>query len=376
MSILKERENWHIICFIYERGKNPEKWESDFCLFRNLSMSFWEEEMAKFKVVITDREFETIEPEKAVLEKIGAEVFAYQCKNEDEIIEIAKDCDGLIMQYANLTRKVIESLEKCKVISKYAIGLDRIDLKAATEKGICVGHVADYCVDEVSTHTVAMILALNRKLLIHDKNIKAGIWDYKLGKKIYNLKGQTIGLVGFGKIAKLVLEKVKPYGMNILVYDPFVPANVVSEMGGKLVDFEELITTSDIVSIHVPLLESTRYMFNKEVFKKMKNSAILINMGRGPVIKETDLIWALENKEIAAAGLDVTDPEPIQPDNPMLKMDNVIITPHAAYYSEESQLPLQTLTAENVAQVLTGYYPRYLANKEVKEIVKLKELSE
>jgi D-3-phosphoglycerate dehydrogenase len=332
--------------------------------------------MAKFKVVITDREFETIDPEREVLEKIGAEVFAYQFKDEDDVIRIAKDCDGLIMQYANLTRKVIESLEKCKVISKYAIGLDRIDLKAATEKDICVGHVAEYCVDEVSTHTIALILALSRKILLHDKNIKNGIWDYKLGKKIFNLRGQTIGLVGFGKIARVVMEKIKPYGMNILVYDPFVPAKAVSDMGGKLVDFDDLIRNSDYVSIHVPLLESTKYMFNKEVFQKMKNSAILINMGRGPVIKETDLIWALQNKEIAAAGLDVTDPEPIEAGNPMLKMDNVIITPHAAYYSEESQKALQTLTAENVAQVLTGYYPRYLANREIKETVKLRELPE
>lgn len=332
--------------------------------------------MAKFKVVITDREFENIEPEKAVLEKIGAEVIAYHFRDEDDVIRIAKDCDGLIMQYANLTRKVIESLDKCKVISKYAIGLDRIDLKAATEKGICVGHVSDYCVDEVSTHTIALILALSRKIVLHDKNIKSGIWDYKLGKKIFNLRDQTIGLVGFGKIAKMVFEKIKPYGMNVLVYDPFVPAKVVSEMGAKLVDFDELIENSDIVSIHVPLLESTRHMFNKEVFKKMKNTSMLINMGRGPVIKETDLIWALENKEIAAAGLDVTDPEPIEVGNPMLKMDNVIITPHAAYYSEEAQRALQTLTAENVAQVLTGYYPRYLANREIKETVKLLELPE
>jgi D-3-phosphoglycerate dehydrogenase len=332
--------------------------------------------MAKFKVVITDREFENIDCEKAVLERIGAEVFDYQCKDEDDVIRIARDCDGLIMQYANLTKKVIDSLEKCKVISKYAIGLDRIDLKAATEKGICVGHVSDYCVDEVSTHTIALILALSRKILIHDKNIKSGIWDYKLGKKIYNLKGQTIGLVGFGKIARVVFEKIKPYGMNILVYDPFVPAKAVSEMGGRLVDFEELIEHSDIVSIHVPLLDSTKYMFNRDVFKKMKNNSILINMGRGPVIHEPDLIWALGNREIAAAGLDVTDPEPIEEGNPMLKMDNVIITPHAAYYSEEAQRALQTLTAENVAQVLSGYYPRYLANREIRETVKLRELPE
>jgi len=329
--------------------------------------------MTRFKVVITDREFENIDYETAVLENIGAEVFAYQFKDEDDIIRVAKDCDGLIMQYANLSRRVIESLDKCQIISKYAIGLDRIDIQAATERGICVANVPEYCVDEVSTHTVAMILALSRKILLHDINIKNGIWDYKLGKKIYNLKGQTIGIVGFGKIARLVIEKIKPYGMKLLVYDPFVTAETILEMGGEKVEFDKLIKNSDVVSIHVPLLESTKHMFNKEVFQKMKNTAMLINMGRGPVIKEEDLIWALENKEIAAAGLDVTDPEPIEQGNPMLKMDNVIITPHAAYYSEESQITLQTLTAESVAQVLSGYYPKSLANKGVKEIVKLKE---
>ena len=224
--------------------------------------------MASYKVVITDREFETIDYEIAVLEKVGAEVFAYQYKDEESIIKVAKDCDGLIMQYANLTRKVIENLDKCRIISKYAIGLDKIDIQAATEKGICVANVPEYCVDEVSTHTVAMILAISRKLILHDRNIKSGIWDYKLCKKIYNLKGQTIGIVGFGKIAKQVVEKIKPYGMNILVSDPFVPPEIVSNHGGTLVDFEELIVRSDIVSIHAPLLDSTKHMFNKTVFKK------------------------------------------------------------------------------------------------------------
>lgn len=329
--------------------------------------------MAEYKVVITDREFENINHEIEVLEKVGAEVHAYQYKDEEDVIKVAKDCDALIMQYANLSRKVIESLDKCKIISKYAIGLDRIDLEAATEKGICVANVPEYCVDEVSTHTIALILALSRKLLLHDKNIKKGIWDYKLAKKIYNLRGQTIGIVGFGKIARMVIEKIRPYGMKVLVYDPFVPSEAIEQLGGRRVEFDELIMDSDIVSIHVPLLETTRHMFFKEVFQKMKNTAILINMGRGPVIKEQDLIWALENKEIAAAGLDVTDPEPIEKGNPMLEMDNVMITPHAAYYSEDSQTALQTLTAESVAQVLSGYYPKNLANKDVKKKIKLKE---
>lgn len=329
--------------------------------------------MAKYKVVITDREFENIDHEITVLEKVGAEVYAYQYKNEDDVIRVAKDCDGLIMQYANLSRRVIESLEKCKIISKYAIGLDRIDLEAATERGICVANVPEYCIDEVSTHTIALILALSRKILLLDKNVKEGIWDYKLSKKIFNLRNQVIGIIGFGKIARFVIEKIKPYGMKVLVYDPFVSNEAVAELGARRVEFDELIAAADIVSIHVPLLDSTKHMFKKEVFQKMKKTAMLINMGRGPVIKEADLIWALENKIIAAAGLDVTDPEPIEVGNAMLKMDNVIITPHAAYYSEDSQAALQTLTAESVAQVLAGYYPKFLANRAVKNKLNLKE---
>lgn len=332
--------------------------------------------MAKFKVVITDREFESIDREIAVLEKVGAEVEAYQYKEEEDVIRVAKDCDALIMQYANLSRRVIENLDKCQIISKYAIGLDRIDIEAATERGICVANVPNYCIDEVSTHTLALMLALSRKIMLHDQNVKNGIWDYKLGKKIYNLRGQTLGLVSFGRIGRHVMEKIKPFGMNVLVFDPFVPAEAVEEAGGKSVDLDELIRSSDIVSIHAPLVDSTKHMFNKEIFKAMKNTAILLNMGRGPIIKEEDLIWALENKEIAAAGLDVTDPEPIEAGNPMLHMNNVIITPHAAYYSEDSQATLQTLTAESVAQVLSGYYPKNLVNKAVKEKVKLKEWAE
>lgn len=328
--------------------------------------------MSKYKVVITDRAFETIDLEKAVLKNAEAEVKGYQVTNEDDIIKVAKACDGLIVQYAKITRKVIESLEKCKVISVYAIGFDGIDLEAATEHGICVANVPDYCADEVSTHAIAMMLTLSRKLVLYDKSVKNGIWDYKLGKKIFNLRGQTIGLISFGKIAKMVMEKIKPYGMNILVYDPYVPDEIIESAGGKKVEFDELIAASDIVSIHAPLVTGTRHMFNKDVFSHMKTSAILINVGRGPIIKEEDLIWALQNHKIAAAGLDVTDPEPPQPENPLLAMDNVILTPHAAFYSEDSQAALQTMTAESVARVLQGYFPVNLVNKAVKDKLSLK----
>jgi len=329
--------------------------------------------MAKWKVVLTDREFENIDQEISILKKVDAEVFAYQVKDENDLINIVKDADAVIMQYANLTSRVINSMEKCKIISKYAIGLDRIDIAAATKKNICVCNVPDYCIDEVSTYTIALLLGLNRKISFLCKTVKKGIWDYKLAKKIYSLAGAKIGLIGFGRIAKDVARKAQIFGLEVVAMDPFVEQEVADQYKVRMVDFDELIETSDIVSIHVPDIPSTKGMMNRNAFKRMKTTAYLLNMGRGPVINELDLIWALQNKEIAGAALDVTDPEPIAIDSPLLNMDNVIITPHAAYYTEESQAELQRRTAESVAQRLDGYYPKDLANKEIKRFVNLKE---
>lgn len=330
--------------------------------------------MSKWKVVITDREFESIDIEREVLSKVDAEVIDFQVKEEKDVIEVVQDCDAVIMQYANLTEAVINSMKNCKIISKYAIGLDRIDIGAATNKGICVAHVRDYCIDEVSTHAVGLILSSTRKICYLNKVTKTATWDYKISKPIYNLRGLTLGFNSFGKIAQMVAEKMKPFGVEMMAYDPFVDEVTASQLGVKLVSFEDLAENSDILSTHVPDMPTTRGMFNKDVFTKMKKTAYLINTGRGPVVNESDLIWALQNKEIAGAALDVTDPEPILEGNPLLDMDNVILTPHAAYYSEDSQAVLQRLTAENVAQRLEGYAPRYFANPELKERLNLKEL--
>src|SRR5665647_63592 len=332
--------------------------------------------MAKWKVVITDGEFENFDLEREILKKIDADVHTYQFKSEDELIPIVRDCDAVIMQYSNLTRKVIESMQKCKIISKYAIGLDRIDIEAATENDICVGHVRDYCIDEVSTHAVGLILDSTRKITLLNNSVKAGNWDYKISKKIYNLRELTLGLNSFGKIAQLVAEKMRPYGVQIITYDPFLPPEVAEKLNVKLVSFDELCRESDILSTHVADMPETRGMFNKAAFLKMKNTAHLVNTGRGPVINEQDLIWALENDEIAGVALDVTEKEPIDSDNPLLKIKNVIITPHSAYYSEESQIRLQSLTAENVVQRLSGYSPRYFANPILKTKLGLMDLPE
>jgi len=332
--------------------------------------------MAKWKVLITDKEYENINNEKAVLEKIGAEIFVFQEKKEERIIEILKDVkpDAIIVQFAPITRRVIECMPQCKIIAKYAIGYDNVDVAAATEHNICVTNVLDYCVDEVSTHTVALLLCMLRKITVLNSQVKSGVWGYNNVKKIHSLHTMVLGLNSFGKIARLTAEKMKPFGVKMIAYDPYVPAELMQSYGVEQVSFDELIERSDILSNHVGVTDSTRGMFNWEVFKKMKQNAFIINTGRGPVINEPDLIRALESKEIAGAALDVLDPEPVQKNNPLLGMDNVIITPHMAYYTEESLGSLQRMAAENVAQRLEGFMPRYFVNREISEKLGLKKL--
>jgi D-3-phosphoglycerate dehydrogenase len=329
--------------------------------------------MAKFKVVVTDHEYESLENERRELEKVGAELVPAQLRyaSPEEIIEVCKDADGLIVQYAKITREVIEGLEKCKVIARYGIGVDNVDVKAATEKGIFVVNVPDYCVEEVSDHTVALLLASVRKLLLYDKAVKSGTWDYKIGKPLFRIQGKTLGLIGFGKLARRVAEKMKPFGVNIITYDPYINPELAKKYGAKLVNsLEELLKNSDFISIHVPLTDETYHLLSDKEFELMKDNVIIVNTARGPIIDEKALVKALEQGKVMYAGLDVTEVEPIPKDSPLLEFDNVIITPHVAWYSEESQKELQTKAARGVAEVLSGKVPTYFVNPKVLEVIK------
>lgn len=319
----------------------------------------------KFKVVITDAEYESFEIEKEELNKIGAEVVVGQCKTEDEIIKIAKDADGLLVQYASITRRVIESLQKCKVIARYGIGVDSIDVEAATEHGICIVNVPIYCIDEVSNHTIALALACVRKVVMLNNAVKKGIWDFKISKPIFRLRNMKLGLVGFGNIARMVSHKAQAFGLSVLAYDPYISSSDMTQNNVKKVNFEDLLAEADIISLHLPLTKTTKYMFTEKEFKLMKNTAFIINTSRGSLIKEEDLYKALNEKWIAGAALDVTEKEPIDSNNNLLKLDNIIITPHVSFYSDESLKDLQRNAAKGVAQVLKGEIPSSIVNKEV-----------
>lgn len=316
------------------------------------------------KVVITDYQYDDIAAERKIIVAAGLELFDYQYKNENDVIKIAKDADAIVTQYSNISRKVIEELDHCKMIIKYGIGVNNIDSEAATEKGIYVCNVPDYGVEEVSDHAVTMMLCLGKKIPILTKALRDGDWGYSTTMPLFRLKECTLGLVGFGRIPKLVAQKMAGFGMKIIAYDPFVTEETAQKQGVRMVSLDTVITESDFISVHIPLNEQTKHLINKNSFEKMKNTAFIVNTARGGIIKEADLIEALQAGKIAGAGIDVFEEEPVRRDNPLLHMDNVIATPHCAWYSETAITTLQRKVAEEVVNVLQGNKPFNCTNKE------------
>jgi len=316
----------------------------------------------KIKVVITDCDHPSIEIERKVLSKINPDFVLAQCNTEDEVIEVAHDADGIINQYAPITRRVIESLKRCKVIARYGVGVDNIDAEAATEYGIIVANVPDYCVDEVSTHAMALILACARGITLLDRKRMEKIWDFKLAKPLFRTQGKTLGLFGLGRIARMVVQKSLGFGFKIIAYDPYVST---VNMKVELIEFSQLLSDSDFVSIHAPLTDETRHSFGENELKAMKKTAFLINTARGSIIDEKALYKALKERWVAGAALDVMEKEPPDWENPLLKLENLIISPHISFYSEESYIELKTKTAKAVLSVLKGELPRAMVNPQV-----------
>ncbi|MGE7760038.1 C-terminal binding protein [Peribacillus sp. NPDC097895] len=309
-----------------------------------------------FKILLTDYEFEHLQFEEDVFQESGLEIdfIKAQCKTEEEVIEQAKDADAILNQYAPISRRVIESLENTKIISRYGVGVNTIDLNAAKEKGITVANVPDYGMEEVSNHALALLLSSARKVTLLNKEVKKGNWDFNVCVPIHRFNEQTVGVLGFGRIPRRFIEKVKPLGFKTAAYDPFVSATDMAAVGVQKMELDEIIREADYLSVHVPLIDETYHLINEDRLKQMKKNAIIINTARGPIIDETALIEALEKRTIAGAALDVTENEPVSNDSPLLRMDNVIITPHSAWYSEEAMVELRQKAARNIIQVLSG----------------------
>lgn len=317
------------------------------------------------KAMITDYEYENVDLEKELFEKAGIELIEGQWKTAEELKKVACDMDGIITQYSDVNREVIESLEHCKIIIKYGIGINNIDVDAATEKGIYVCNIPDYGIDEVTNQTIAFMFALARKLYITDKDVRKGIWDYRRMVPIQRFQNLTVGIVGFGRMGQEVARKLSTFGVKLISYDPSFNEERGKELNVAPVDLDTLLRTSDFVTLHCPANESNTGLINQDAFEKMKNTAYLINTARGAVVDQKALTRALQEKKIAGAGIDVYEIEPIEKDDPLLTLDNVILSSHSSWYSETAIENLHVKAAEEVINVLQGNAPFNLCNKEV-----------
>ncbi|GAG60509.1 unnamed protein product [marine sediment metagenome] len=319
---------------------------------------------SKFKVLITDPYHKSIYIEKEILAEINAEVNIGHCKTEEDVIKIGSNMDGLLVSYVPIGKKVIKNLHKCKVIVKYSVGLDNIDLKAATQKKIYVVNVPRYCVEEVSTHTLALLLNLIRKISKYDQSVKRGSWDPLAGDPIFRTENKIFGIIGFGSIGKRVAEKIRPFKLSIIVYDPFVNSKLISEYSAKKVELETLLHQSDYISLHCPLNKSTKYLIDFKEIKIMKKGVFIINTSRGEIINLKALYKAIKDEKIAGAALDVLEKDPPFLTD-IMNTDKIIYTPHVAWNSVEAETELRKSAAQEVKRVLEGGRPLNLVNKEL-----------
>lgn len=321
-----------------------------------------------YKIVITDSDYEDFAAEREILEPIGCEIVKLNVREEGALAQALRDADGVLFQWAKLTAPVIGAMDRCRVLAKYATGTDGVDLRAATARRICVTNVTDYCTEEVSDHACAMLLALSRGLPLHDRNIRRGIYDYHAAKCLPDLRQGVLGIVGFGRIARRVIQKMRPFCREIQVASRAGAAEIAAA-GGVKRSFDQVIAQADYLCIHTPGTPENYHLFNRAVFQKMKMGACLVNVARGSVLCEEDLAAALRSAHLACAALDVFEEEPLPPESPLRQMDQVLLTPHAAWYSPSSQQLLQRKAAQQVRAVLEGRRPECLVNEEVAEYV-------
>lgn len=306
------------------------------------------------KIVITDYGFPTIDYEREAAEKIDCDLVTGQCRTEEEVLELTKTADAILAQWAPVSRKVIEGLENCKIIVRYGIGVDNVDLKAAKEMGIPVCNVPDYCIDEVADHAVAMGIALARQLTTTDKRVRSGNWKITPPLVMPPFREMTFATLGYGRIAREVLKRAAALGFKTAAYDPFVEAPEMTRNNVEPLKLEQLLEGADIISLHLPLNDATHHIINEATIGQMKSQSIIINTARGGLIDNEALASALLNRRIGAAGLDVFEEEPLPVTHPLMSCDNTILTSHTAWYSASSIPVLQRMTMDELVRGLTG----------------------
>jgi D-3-phosphoglycerate dehydrogenase len=317
----------------------------------------------KPKVVIAYTGFGDIELESKILRQIDAEIIHSGNLTDPEALEAVKDADAIIVTLQKVTGDIINSMERCKIISRAGTGLDTIDIPTATKRGIWVTYVPDYSIDEVSAHAIALLMSLARGIPKMVQATRSGVWDAAAWGPVYRLQDQTLGVLGFGRIGQATAEKGRGLGLKVIAYDPYANQEVADKLGVQIVDLETLTRESDYISLHSPLIDSTKHIVNADFLAKMKPTAYVINAARGPLIDEEALLKAVQSRQIAGAGLDVFAVEPLAADSPLLQEERILVTPHAAWYSEEAKLDMRTRATEEVVRILSGQPPRAPANK-------------
>jgi len=310
--------------------------------------------LPKTIIAITDSPFPSLDPAKQALAKLDPEYRMAKSPAAEDILAVARDADAVLVTYAKLPGELLRELKRCKAIGRFGLGVDNIDLSAAKALGIAVNYVPDYCLREVSDHAMALLLALARKVTLSNALVQSGRWEVPPITPLRRLEGQVLGLIGFGNIPRALAPKAKAFGLRVVTHDPYVKPEVLAKAAVEDASFDALLGMSDFISVHAPLSAATRGLVNAAAFAKMKKGALLINTARGPLIDEPALVAALDSGKLGGAALDVVANEPLAKDSPLLGRDNVILTPHTAFYSVEALEELQTKCASDVARVLSG----------------------
>jgi D-3-phosphoglycerate dehydrogenase / 2-oxoglutarate reductase len=315
--------------------------------------------MARPLIAVTDSVFPSLDPAKAALKRVDPELRMAKSASVDDILAVARDADAVLVTYAKLPGELLRQLKRCKAIGRFGLGVDNIDVPAAREMGITVTYVPDYCLQEVSDHAMALLLALARKIPLSNQLVQAGRWDMPAVVPIYRLEGRVLGLLGFGNIPRKLVPKAKAFGLRVITHDPYVGPDLLKSLDVENVSLDELLQRSDFISVHAPLTPQTHGLVNADAFAKMKRGVLIVNTARGPLIDEQALVQALDSGQVGGAALDVLATEPPARNSPLLGRDNVVLTPHTGFYSVDALNELQTKCASDVARVLLGEQPVY-----------------
>ncbi len=308
------------------------------------------------KVLVTDHTFDPLDIERQILESAGAVLDARQCTTAEELVPLVGDADAVITQFSPVNARVIAAMKQARVIVRYGVGVDNVDLDAAREHGIPVCNVPDYCIDEVADHTLAFILALSRQVIPNCLHVRGGRWGLATPlQDMRTLRDLTAGVVGFGRIGRAVVRRLLAFGGAVCVFDPAVPANEIDAVGATaMASLGELLAASDVVTLHCPATAQTRQLIRAETLAKMKRGAVLVNLARGTLVDTPALVAALQSGHLAGAALDVCDPEPIPPGHPLLRLPNVVVAAHLASVSAGAVRTLRETAARLVAMRFRG----------------------